>query len=284
VEVSTTTVRKTPSLPEVERRSVGIVQAEFRESSDKMIFEGRAAVFDEWARIGDFSETIKRGAFRRAIDRGIDTVFALNHNYDFTMARTSVSEGPGMLQLEESNRGLETYAELAPTSAARDLKVLVESRVISQMSFAWPRGATTDEWNDDYTERSITEFTDLIDVSPVVHPAYAGTQASMRDYMSALAERIRRVAPAEEEQRLIALLELALSDRSEELDVLADSQERDVVAEEPVAETEEVDDPEGQPWRLAARRRRLQLMSLGSEELADVRRHLAPGAASRGAR
>lgn len=255
-------VRRTPSLPDVERRAVEISRVEFRERSDKLIFEGRAAVFDEWAQIGDFRETIKRGAFRRALDAGADVVFALNHNYDFTMARTSVPEGPGMLQLEESTRGLDAYAELAPTSAARDLKALVEARVIREMSFAWPRGAVTDDWNDDFTERSISEFADLIDVSPVVHPAYAGTQASMRDYALALTERIRRVAPAEDEERLVALLELALSDRSEELVVRADSQEPDEVADATVAETEEVDRPEGRPWRLAARRRRLQLMSL----------------------
>jgi HK97 family phage prohead protease len=188
-------------------------------------------------------------------------VFALNHNYDFTMARTSVEDGPGMLVLEESPKGLETYAELAPTSAARDLKVLIESRVIGQMSFSWPRGALKDDWNDDFTERSISEFTDLIDVSPVVHPAYAGTQASMRDLVSALTDKIRRVAPAEEE-RLTALLELALSNRSEELVVRADGPEPDDVAEEAVAGTGKADEPVGQPYRLAARKRRLQLMAL----------------------
>ena len=226
-----------PALPDVERRSVGIAQAEFRESSDKMVFQGRAAVFDEWAQIGPFRETIKRGSFKGVISRGVDTVFALNHNYDWVMARSSVKDGPGMLQLEESPKGLETYAELAPTSAARDLKVLVESRVITKMSFSWPRGAVVDQWNDDYDERSISEFTDLIDVGPVVHPAYAGTQASMRDMVSALAEKIRRVAPAEDEERLAALLELALSDRAEELVVRAESQEPDEVAEDAVAET-----------------------------------------------
>jgi len=251
-----------PILDEVERRSVELSKVEFRESSDKLTFEGRAAVFDEWAQIGDFRERIKRGAFRRAIDSGVDVVFALNHNYDFTMARTSVPEGPGMLQLEESTRGLEAYAELAPTSAARDLKALVDTRVISQMSFAWPRGSVTDEWNDDFSERSISEFSDLIDVSPVVHPAYAGTQASMRDFVSALTEKIRRVAPAEDEERLTALLELALSNRSEELVVSALGQERDDVAEEAAAGTERTD-AAGQPhWRLAARKRRLQLLEL----------------------
>ena len=197
-----------PSLPEVERRSASLEEAEFRESSDKMVFEGRAAVFNEWAKIGSFEERVMRGAFRKAINRGTDVVFALNHNLDFTMARTTVEEGPGSLVLSESGKGLEVYAELAPTSTARDLKVLVESRVINEMSFSWPRGATVDEWNTDYTKRSISEFTDLIDVSPVVGPAYAGTSASMRDLWGALRDQIHRDSsiPGEERAKLEGLL------------------------------------------------------------------------------
>lgn len=258
-----------PLLDEIERRAVDLTKVEFRESSDKFTFEGRAAVFNEWAQIGDFRERVMRGSFKRVIDRGEDVVFALNHNYDFTMARTTVPDGPGMLRLEESPKGLETYAELAPTSTARDLKTLVDSRVIHQMSFAWPRGAVVDDWNDEFTERSISEFSSLIDVSPVVHPAYAGTQATMRDLVSALTEKIRRVAPAEEE-RLEALLELALSNRSEELVVVAEGQELDDAAEEAVAGTEEADEPVGQPWRLAARKRRLRLMAHETGVTSDV--------------
>jgi len=205
---TTNSLTLVPVLPEVERRSASLEQAEFRESSDKMVFEGRAAVFNEVAKIGSFEEQIMRGAFRKAINRGVDVVFALNHNLDFTMARSTVEEGPGSLVLSESGKGLEVYAELAPTSASRDLKVLIDTGVINEMSFSWPRGATVDEWNTDYTKRSISEFTDLIDVSPVVGPAYAGTQASMRDLANALAEQIHRdpAIPDEERSKLEGLL------------------------------------------------------------------------------
>src|SRR6478609_6988570 len=88
--------RHAPSLPEVERRHVELTKAEFREQSDKMIFEGRAAVFNEWTQIGGpagFREQIKRGAFRKAISGGEKTVLALNHNHDLAMASTHVREG-----------------------------------------------------------------------------------------------------------------------------------------------------------------------------------------------
>jgi HK97 family phage prohead protease len=188
-----------PSLPSIERRGAEFTKTEFREQSDKMIFEGRAAVFGIRTRIGGaagFEEQIKRGAFRKADFS--DTVFALNHNYDLTMARTSVADGPGMLALEEGTRGLEVYAELAPTQTARDTKTLVETGVIRQMSFAWPAGATTDEWSDDYNERSITEFRKILDTSPVVFPAYKDTEASVRSLVDALSESFRPELPVEE--------------------------------------------------------------------------------------
>jgi len=250
-----------PALPEVERRSASLEQAEFRESSDKMVFEGRAAVFNEWAKIGSFEERIMRGAFHKAINRGTDVVFALNHNLDFTMARSTVEEGPGSLVLSESGKGLEVYAELAPTSTARDLKVLVEARVINEMSFSWPRGASVDEWSADYTKRSISEFTDLIDVSPVVGPAYAGTSASMRDLVGALADQIHRDSsiPGEEREKLEGLL--AQYDPSTlypgELHRQAEGQEQAGTA--PEDETEEETDRDD---------------SLGRQALAAVERRL----------
>ncbi len=192
-----------PSLPAVERRSVELTKAEFREQSDKMIFEGRAAVFGEKAEIGGlFVEQIQRGAFRKS-DMS-EAVFALNHNYDLVMARSSVKEGPGMLELEEGTRGLDVYAELAPTQTSRDTRELVQARVITQMSFAWPAGATVDNWSDDYTERTITEFKKVLDVSPVVFPAYAGTQASTRSLMDALAESLWPEMPAEQRKSAFA--------------------------------------------------------------------------------
>jgi len=190
-------------LPEIERRSVDLTRAEFREQSDKMIFEGRAAVFGEWADIGgEFRERIMRGAFRKA-DMS-ETVLALNHNLDLVMASAAVKDGPGMLDLSEGTRGLDVYAELAPTQTARDTRALVETGVIRKMSFGWPRGAAIDDWNGD--ERSISGFERIIDVSPVVFPAYGGTQASARSLVDALIQEIRSQRADGEKDALQAFL------------------------------------------------------------------------------
>lgn len=189
-------VREEPVLPALERRSVEWSRVEFREQSDKMIFEGRAAVFGEWANIGgEFRERIMRGAFRKTDTS--ETVLALNHNYDLVMASSAVKDGPGMLRLDEGPTGLEVYAELPPTQTARDTQILVKTGVIRQMSFAWPRGAAVDTWNDGYDERSISEFKTLTDVSPVVFPAYKGTQASARSLYDALNENLAGLAGEE---------------------------------------------------------------------------------------
>lgn len=202
--------RDLPVLPELERRSVELTKVEFREQSDKMIFEGRAAVFGEWADIGgEFRETIKRGAFRKA-DMS-ETVLAFNHNLDLVMASAAVDKGPGSLVLDESARGLDVYAELAPTQTARDTRALVDSKVIRKMSFGWPRGDAVDDWNADYTERSISGFKRIIDVSPVVFPAYTGTHA--RDYFAALADEIRSAQGTEKgREALQAALRFASQD------------------------------------------------------------------------
>lgn len=170
-------------LPAIERRTATLDQVEFREQSDRLIFQGHAAVFDRLSEdLGGFRERIKRGAFRKALDANPDVVLAFNHNFDHPMARTTVPSGAGRLELREDPKGLRVYAELAPTTMARDLRTLVQTGVVRQMSFGWPRGTVTDEWRDvdGMPERTITEFRDLIDVSPVTFAAYVATDAAMR--------------------------------------------------------------------------------------------------------
>ncbi len=174
-------------LPAVERRTATLDEVEFREQPDKLIFQGHAAVFDRLSEdLGGFRERIKRGAFRKALDANPNVVFAFNHNFDHPMARTTVAAGsPGSLELREDPKGLRVYAELAPTTMAKDLRTLVQTGVINQMSFGWPRGTVTDSWRsvDGQQERTIVEFRDLIDVSPVTFAAYQATDAQMRSHV-----------------------------------------------------------------------------------------------------
>jgi uncharacterized protein len=201
-----------PDLPVLERRTVAVEGVQLRDSSEgNLIFEGHAAVFDSWSGdLGGFRETIKPGAFRKALAGGPDVRFLFNHNPDLVMARTTVAEGPGSLRLKEDPNGLFVRAELAPTTAANDLRTLTKTGVVDQMSFGFTmRDGGVDEWSKDYSDRTIVQFGGLLDVSPVAYPAYAATSGSVRsqvcgidivtsqgevqeDLLEALAKRIHR--------------------------------------------------------------------------------------------
>jgi HK97 family phage prohead protease len=168
-----------------EERAAHLANIEIRqaEPTDTLTFEGRAAVFDEWTQISDlfgtFDERVQRGAFRKVLADGADVRFlGLNHDPNTVMARTAA----GTMKLKESAKGLEVSADLAQTQGARDLAVLLERGDVSQMSFGFRVGKDIWEYDEsnDTAKRTIVEFSDLFDVSPVTFPAYEGTTAGMR--------------------------------------------------------------------------------------------------------
>lgn len=169
---------------EDERRLlVPLAEAEWRDGEDGSVtFIGHAAVFDRLSEdLGGFRERIQRGAFRKVLDRNPDVRFLFNHDANQVMARTK----SGTMELSEDPKGLRVYAKLAPTQAARDLRVLVKRGDVDQMSFGFavrgPNGGK-DVWaeEDGQTVRTIIAFSDLFDVSAVVYPAYPQTDASVR--------------------------------------------------------------------------------------------------------
>jgi HK97 family phage prohead protease len=166
-----------------EQRAAVLDDLEFRGADEdgKLKFRGHAAVFDEWTEIpsyfGSFMERIQRGAFRKVLSAGADVRFLINHD-GLPLARTA----SGTMKLKEDARGLLVDAELAPTTLAQDLSVLVQRGDISQMSFGFRVGKheIEEDSEEGIVKRTITEFSDLYDVSPVTFPAYEGTDAGMR--------------------------------------------------------------------------------------------------------
>lgn len=199
-----------------EQRAATLDDLEFRGSGDdgKLLFRGHAAVFDEWTEIpslfgGSFMERIARGAFRKVLADGADVRFLINHD-GLPLARTA----SGTMSLKEDTKGLRVDAELAPTTEGKDLALLVERGDLSQMSFGFRVGKHEIEEDQESgtVKRTITEFSDLYDVSPVTFPAYEGTDAGMRA-AAALAElreaasRSARLAAAIAEAGLSNVLE-----------------------------------------------------------------------------
>ena len=225
------TVRKLVEPGAREQRAVMLDKVEFRADDDdgKLEFRGHAAVFDEWTEIpslfgGSFQERIQRGAFRKVLSDGADVRFLINHD-GLPLARTA----SGTMRLKEDTKGLRVDADLADTTLARDLAVLLERGDISQMSFGFRVGSHVIEEDEENGEvrRTITEFSDLYDVSPVTFPAYEGTDAGMRAAIEEL-----RAAVAANPQLAAAV---SGGDHLKELlaDVLGDERAETVTQDEP---------------------------------------------------
>lgn len=216
-----------------ERRRVPVGKVEIRDAADgSYTFEGHAAVFDELSEdlgfgFGEFREVIKRGAFKNVLKD--DVRFLFNHNPDLVLARTT----SGTLKLSEDPTGLKSVADVAPTSYAQDLRILLDRGDVSQMSFAFRIGeAGADEWYEDEdgnVTRTILRVGELFDVSAVTYPAYPQTDAGTRALHKL--ERGESVTPEER-----AAVEALLASHSTEQPDL--ERERRANGQEPAPEAE----------------------------------------------
>ncbi|WIM97833.1 HK97 family phage prohead protease [Actinoplanes oblitus] len=158
--------------------------------------------------LGEYDETIERGAFAKTLREKDDVRLLLNHD-GLPLARTS----SGTMTLEEDDQGLRVVAELdRRSSLVNDVAVAMERGDLTEMSFAF--SATRQEWNEDYTERFIREVK-LYDVSVVTYPANPATTVKLRaadletmpdDELRELVARAqRRLAPRLDAQALAGL-------------------------------------------------------------------------------
>src|SRR6266511_3240538 len=104
-------------------RAARFDQLEVSEWSGGFRFEGHAAVFNEVADLGEFTESVERGAFRKALAAGDNIPMLYRHNSELPLL---ASTGGGTLKLEEDPRGLKVTADVAATSLGKDLKILVD--------------------------------------------------------------------------------------------------------------------------------------------------------------
>lgn len=142
-------------------------------------FKGHAIVWNKRTWIGSkrwgFWEQIAPEAVTKTLQEA-DIRFLQNHDPNLLLARNTA----GTLRLNSDDTGLAVDADMAPTTYAQDLAILLDRRDISQMSFAFEDVA----WN--YTEAedgnplyTLTEIR-LFDVAVVTYPAYEETDAGLR--------------------------------------------------------------------------------------------------------
>lgn len=121
-----------------------------------------------------WSETIVRDACRVSVQQGADVRLLINHD-GIPLARTK----SGTLRLESDDLGLYNQApSLDPRSpTVQSLLSALSRGDMDEMSFAFK--VKEQEWNDDYTERHITEVM-LFDVSVVTYPANPAAMSSTK--------------------------------------------------------------------------------------------------------
>lgn len=149
-------------------------------------FVGTAILFNTRTWIGSrdygFWEQIAPEAVTKTLLEA-DVRLLQNHNPDLLLARTNPrmrGEDQATLVLEATPAGVRTAADMAPTSYAQDLAILLDRGDISQMSFAFdPISWTREQLADGTMLITITELR-LYDVSIVTYPAYEETDAGLR--------------------------------------------------------------------------------------------------------
>jgi len=154
------------------------LQAEERADGSVKI-SGYAAVFDSDSEDMGFIERIKPGAFKAALKKS-DTRALFNHDPNLIFGRAGVN-----LSMKEDKTGL--YMEVDPinTTTYRMVEENIRSGLVTQQSFAFT--VKEDEWNEDFTRRTINKVDQIFDVSPVTYPAYADTSVALRSLEKAKA-------------------------------------------------------------------------------------------------
>lgn len=173
---------------DIERRFIGSdvkcayavldVGLQVRDGSDGKHIGGYGAVFNRKSRnLGGFVEEIDPSAFQRAMTEGWAGAVC-RYNHDPNMLLGTVAGRT--LALRTDSIGLD-YSVLPPQSRA-DILELVQRGDIRHSSFAFRCRKDGDEWSvtdQNYPLRRVHDV-DLVDVAPVVNPAYPDATAGLR--------------------------------------------------------------------------------------------------------
>lgn len=149
--------------------------------------QGHAAVFDQMAEMPNHWEAIGRHAFDAVLEAEPDVRALVNHDPSQLLGRT-----PNTLRLDVDREGLAFEVDLPDTRAAADLRALMARGDITGASFAFiPGEIKHSRASDGYELRTHTSIAQLLDVSVVTYPAYAGAGAQLRSVTYWRSQRIR---------------------------------------------------------------------------------------------
>lgn len=180
-------------------------RVEFR-ASDKGpgVLRGYAAVFNKLSQnLGGFVERVDPGAFNKSLADGGNVFARFNHD-DMHLLGTLAAE---TLRLAVDGTGLHYEVDLPDTSSGRDVAKLAERGDLQHSSFAFR--TISDDWGETeegFPLRTLTAV-QLVDVAPVVNPAYRDTTTGLRSFAQAHKLDLAEVRNAAEAGKLKTLLE-----------------------------------------------------------------------------
>lgn len=179
-------------------RAEEVRHVEFRASdnSDGRTLEGYAAVFNQWTTIrdsmGEFKERIAPGAFKRTLGQRTP-VLQFDHGSHPLIGSLPLG---AITALREDRNGLFVRARLADNWLIQPVRDAIADGAISGMSFRFR--VVADEWGteDGVDARTIKEV-ELLELGPVVFPAYEQTTVAVRSLVGALDDETRAVLARE---------------------------------------------------------------------------------------
>lgn len=152
---------------------------EFRASDTGGVLAGYASVFNRYSQnLGGFVEQVDPRAFNKTLSDAGPVFARFNHEDNFLLGTTEANT----LRLSTDGTGLHYEIDLPDTTAGRDVRALAQRGDIRYSSFAFRVMPDGDEWDytpDGFLVRTLKEV-QLVDVAPVVNPAYRDTTSGLR--------------------------------------------------------------------------------------------------------
>lgn len=182
----------------IERRALAIddvesavplltVESRSEDGSEREYIVGYAAKFGVLSLdLGDFVERIDPGAFgivseRRGRRKPLETRALFNHDANYPLARY-----PDTLSMSVDDVGLRYEFPVPDTTYGRDLAANIRAGIIKGSSFSFTVPSGGDSWSveEGRSTRTIHRVDSLIDLGPVVFPAYpdADVKVAQRSY------------------------------------------------------------------------------------------------------
>lgn len=161
--------------PEV--RSFGFEIETRSDDSDGLTLEGYAAVFGQPAEIrdwrGQYLEQVQRGTFKKSLSEQRPFVF-FEHGRHPIVGRMPIAQ---LQRASEDSQGVHIRARVFDNWLTEPVRDAIRAGEVPGMSVEMI--VLRDAWSQDRSSRTVQEAK-LIEVSPVLAPAYTGTSVALR--------------------------------------------------------------------------------------------------------